>query len=539
MRKILLITFILSLLNELYADELDFEIATHYFHAIRFSSRNIPVTSILISNQHNSYNISSKGNFRVEYKENGKIRTIKARDIVVEKTDCTKGEVAYKLIADRVNFNDKETLAKSEENLRVLGFKTENIIVGSVFGLKGKVYDNRQYYISIATFAKKEEADPLISEIFEKHRIRTFLLPVLRKHPSGRLKINIRDNNKVVEVKNIVWVRQEKERLSLSDETKKSTYGLFNGDFYFTFEADGSLAAVNRVDLEELLRGILPSEIYASAPPEALRAQAVAARTEILSAIGHRHPATPYLLCATQHCQVYNGTNSYTPQTDRAIIDTYGQVMLFEKRFVRAVYSSNCGGFSEDNNIVWNEHPEPYLVPSPDADESSDFFKKYLNGISDDNIEEFLYTADESYCAVSTFNNKKAYRWKTEIYYEELLRLVKKRFDIDGISDISIEGRGKSGRIKGISIISGDKKYYIDTEYNIRQLFGGLKSGLMVIEKKKNQEGKLISLIFTGGGWGHGVGMCQTGAIGMAEKGKSFPDILLHYYKNVRIEKVY
>jgi hypothetical protein len=268
----------------------------------------------------------------VEYREGGKIKSIKAREIVVERGDFNAGELIYKLIADRVNFNDKETLKKSEEELHKIGFETENILVGSLFGLKGKVYDNRQYYISIATFKNKEDADSLITEIFEKYKIRTFLLPVLKRHPSGEIRLFIKDKNLTIHIKNIVWVRQQKERILLTDENKKNNYRYYNGDFYFTFEVDGRLAAINRVDLEELLRGIVPSEIYASAPMEALKAQAVAARTEILSAIGHRHPATPYLLCATQHCQVYNGIGSYTNQTDKAIADTYGEVMLFEKR---------------------------------------------------------------------------------------------------------------------------------------------------------------------------------------------------------------
>ncbi|MGB9599356.1 MAG: SpoIID/LytB domain-containing protein [Myxococcota bacterium] len=540
MRKI--ISFILvSLFYFIYAygDELDFEISTHYFHAIRFNPKNIPVTSILISNQHTSYNVSSRGNFTIEYRDGGKIKSITSREVIIERLDYKKGEQEYKLIADKVNFNDKETLKKSEEGLNKIGFETESILVGSVFGLKGKVYDNRQYYISIATFKEKEEADNLITEIFEKYRIRTFLLPVLKRHPSGNIRIIVKDKNISVSTKNVVWVKSQKDKILLTDEQKRNNYGYYNGDFYFTFEVDGRFAAINRVDLEELLRGILPSEIYASAPTEALKAQAVAARTEILSAIGHRHPATPYLLCATQHCQVYSGVNSYTNQTDKAISDTFGQVLLFEKRFVKAVYSSNCGGFTEDNNTVWNEHKEPYLTPKPDAPQNSNLYKKFKDGITDENLEEFLYTVDDSYCSTSSFNNRKAFRWKVEIYYDEIMNLLKKRFDIRSLDDIIIEGRGQSGRIRGITIISGDKKYYVDTEYNIRQLFGGLKSGLMIIEKKKDSNQRLISLIFTGGGWGHGVGMCQTGAIGMAERGKNFDEILMHYYSGVRIEKVY
>ncbi|MCX7944157.1 MAG: SpoIID/LytB domain-containing protein [Deltaproteobacteria bacterium] len=537
--KIVFFLFILFI-NQIYGDELDFEITTHYFHSIKFNNKNIPVISILISNQSTAYNIISNGDFEIQYKDDdNKIKAIKSRDAVIKRGNFHSGKIIYKLIVDKVNFNDKGTLDQSVERFKNMGFTTESIVIGSIFGLQGRIYDNRQYYLSIATFDKKDEAHSLMSEIYEKHKIRTYLLPVIKRYPSGKIKILIRDKKMIIQADSIVWIRQGKERLTLVDEAKKLSYGIFNGDFYFTFDSDGSLAAINRIDLEELLRGIVPSETYASAPLDALKAQSVAARTEILSAIGHRHPATPYLLCATQHCQVYNGVNSYTGSTDEAIKETFGEVMLFEKRFVKAVYSSNCGGYSEDNNVVWNEHLEPYLVSRPDSDENSEFYKKYKEGITEDNIEEFLYTTDESYCARSSYNNKKAYRWKIEINYDELIKLVQKRFDIKEINDIVIEGRGKSGRIRGITIVSGKKRYYIDTEFNIRQLFGGLKSGLMIIEKKVSQEGKLLGLIFTGGGWGHGVGMCQTGAIGMAEQGFSYKDILLHYYKDVTIEKVY
>jgi stage II sporulation protein D len=539
MRGFLTLTILLLYIPLLYSDELDFEIPTHYFHAIRFSPQNIPIVSILITNQHNSYYVSSSDHLTLEYRDKGKISSIKTRSAIIERGEFKAGSVIYKLIVDRINYNDTETRENIIKKFKELGYEVESVLVGAVFGLKGKVYDNRQFYISIATFKTPEEAEPLITDVFNRYRIRAFLLPVLKSYPSGKILVYIPDRQQKISVENVFWVRQNRGPVALQDGQRVIDYGSFNGDFYFTFEADGRLAAINRTDLEELLRGIVPSEIYASSPSEALKAQAIAARTEILSAIGHRHPATPYLLCATQHCQVYSGTSSYNIETDRAIKDTYGKVLLYEKRFVKAVYSSNCGGISEDNETVWGEHREPYLSVQIDADEKSEAYRRFKDGINEENLEEFLYTVDDTYCANSSFTNKKAYRWKVEIPYEELIRLLKKRFPIETLDDLMIEGRGRSGRIKGITIVSKGKKFYVDREYNIRQLFGGLKSGLVYIEKKKDSSGRLLGLIFTGGGWGHGVGMCQTGAIGMAERGKSFMEILMHYYHGTRVEKVY
>lgn len=539
MKRITFFTFILILTSSASADEIEFNIATHYSHAIRFGKNRIPMISIRVSNHHNSYNINSRSGLLVEYMQDGRIRRIKTKEATIFSRGYSKGDVIYKLIVDRVNFNDEGIKDQVIQQFKDLGYEVESILIGSLFGLKGRVYDNRQYYISIATFSRKEEADTLLTKLFNKYRIRGFLLPVLKRYPSGKIGIFIKDRKLDLVANDIVWVRGNGGGLTLSNSTKKINIGTFGGDIYFTFEPNGQLDAINRIDLEELLRGILPSEIYASAHIEALKAQAIAARTEILSAIGHRHPATPFLLCATQHCQVYNGTTNYTRETDRAVRETAGVVLLYEKRFVRAVYSSNCGGHTEDNSTVWGEHPEPYLRPVVDADPSSDIYKKFRDGITEENLEEFIYAGGDTFCSSSSFSNKKAFRWKEEIPYNNILLLLKKRFDINGLDDIIIEGRGISGRIKGITIISGEKKFYIDREYNIRQLFGGLKSGLMIIEKKKDSSGRIVSLIFTGAGWGHGVGMCQTGAIGMAERGYHYSDILKHYYSGVRIEKVY
>lgn len=123
----------------------------------------------------------------------------------------------------------------------------------------------------------------------------------------------------------------------------------------------GTLTVVNRVNLEDYLRGVVPNELSPLAFPrlEALKAQAVAARGELLARIGTRHFGDPFLVCATQHCQVYGGIDPEHPRTTRAVEATRGEVLLRDGGggLVPGYYSASCGGFGESNENIWGTPP--------------------------------------------------------------------------------------------------------------------------------------------------------------------------------------
>ena len=126
------------------------------------------------------------------------------------------------------------------------------------------------------------------------------------------------------------------------------------GGIYVTVGAHGQLVVVNEVPADKLLEGLVPAEIFPSAPAAALRAQAVAARGELFRKTGVRHLVDPYLLCARTHCQVYAGAGHEHPRTSAAVAATRGLVLLEEDgRVVDTVYSAVCGGHTEDNDAVW------------------------------------------------------------------------------------------------------------------------------------------------------------------------------------------
>src|SRR5690606_33512984 len=124
---------------------------------------------------------------------------------------------------------------------------------------------------------------------------------------------------------------------------------------------EGKLNAIVILPLDEYLRGVVPSEIGSTSPPEALKVQAIAARGETLVALRTRkYAGDHYDICADVNCQVFSGTRNRSEQADAAIKATRGLALFHEGEPIGAYYASNCGGFSENAHFVWpDRHPDP------------------------------------------------------------------------------------------------------------------------------------------------------------------------------------
>ena len=249
---------------------------------------------------------------------------------------------------------------------------------------------------------------------------------------------------------------------------------------------------VKSIAVEEYLRGVVPKEM----PPEALKAQAVAARTFALKN-RNRHAAEGYDLCDTTHCQFYVPQSEATT-TDKAIADTAGEVLLFGGEMIDAVFHTDSGGMTEDSENVWGT-ALPYLRA----------VKEYTTGTK-------AWTKK-----ITPPDFAKAVGLKKPETIKISPLVVGKR-DVD---------RSASGRVKSVTIIGdGTKKVIGGT--NFRSLFN-LPSTLFGI----TIDGK--NIVISGFGAGHGLGMSQHGANNLAEKGANYRTILHHYYRNVTITKVY
>lgn len=253
----------------------------------------------------------------------------------------------------------------------------------------------------------------------------------------------------------------------------------------------GKLVAINVVPLEAYLHAVLGSEMPASFPPEALKAQAVAARTYALqkkiAAWGK-----PYHLGSTVLHQVYGGTRAEDPRTKIAVDATRGEVLIHRMDLVEAYFHSSCGGRTEDGGPALGR-PLSYLKPV------------------------------DCPCAQIA-----PVRWRRTFSAREMAKLL------PGLREIRVLQKSGTGRVERVELRSAkQKKQMSGVELRQRLGYGELKSLAFQIDKKGG------AFTFSGKGFGHGAGMCQWGARRLAEQKKTYREILSHYYSGTEVMRMY
>lgn len=258
----------------------------------------------------------------------------------------------------------------------------------------------------------------------------------------------------------------------------------------------GRITVINELDLEEYLYGVLRMEVDPRWPPDALRAQAVAARTLALYSLG-RFAAEGYDVRATTESQVYGGVSAEDPRTTAAVEATRGQVLVFEGRPIFAAYHSDSGGHTEASELVWGGR-YAYLRPVADP-----------------------YTV--------------AQVWTLRLPLSALEeRLHRAGRGASGVSAVDVAEVTSSGRAAYVRIATGAGALIVrGTE--LRTILGAeaMKSTLFTA---RMLPGELPSVEFAGRGSGHGVGMSQWGARGQALVGRGYAEILRYYYTGVTLE---
>jgi SpoIID/LytB domain protein len=306
----------------------------------------------------------------------------------------------------------------------------------------------------------------------------------------------------------------------------------YRGSLEVTVDHRGKLAVVNLVSLEDLLKGLVPAEMFASAPIEALKAQAVTARGEVLAKIGTRHIGDPFLLCSEQHCAVYKGLSGEADSSSAAVAATRGEALFSsDHRLVDSVYSAVCGGFTEDNDVVWGGPADANLRGKPDTLSNKP-------GPSPGDLEAFLSGDAPAACRLATLAPPGKFRWRRRFTSEEIDRQTAE-LRVGSVRSIAVLGRGVSGRARSIEIVGTRRSVQVLGELNIRRLFGMLNSAMFTIDAERSEDGTARAFTFRGGGWGHGVGMCQLGAIGRAEAGQDYRAILRHYFNGAEVVRIY
>jgi stage II sporulation protein D len=432
--------------------------------------------------------------------------------------------------------DDSRGIAAGLTRWKARGFEPRTFELGTVFGVEGEVIDTREVRIAIDPVAAGK-GSARAAEVARRFGVATSVQQELVRRPAGA--IVARSGATTVRNPSVLWFqpRRAGETIAVADvptgtggsqlETGNEDRRYW-GSVYVTLDHDGALVVANAVGEDKLLAGLVPAEMYPDAPAAALEAQAIAARTELLQKIGRRNLTDPFLLCSSQQCQVYAGAGKEDPRTTRAIEATRGIVLLRDGGgLVDVRYSASCGGHGEDNDAIWGGDPDPSLRGRVDGAGGG------MTRITDDNIGAFLDGGRDAWCN-QTRLGKGRFRWTETVSAADLTaRIATEHAEVGRVQRLIARQRGASGRI-GVLAIEGDKgRVEISGDLHIRRLLGGLKSTLFEITRQGD------AFVFRGAGFGHGVGMCQMGAIGMASAGKSHTQILTHYFRGTHLHRLY
>jgi SpoIID/LytB domain protein len=249
-------------------------------------------------------------------------------------------------------------------------------------------------------------------------------------------------------------------------------------------------------------------------------------------------------VCADDHCQRYQGiAKIVSGQAEEAVRETRGWVITYQDEICDARYSKACGGITEDFATAWDDKRVPYLTSISDApvphqpirteEEASAWIfsdpKAYCHTEDEDLLKKILHDFDRE--------TKGFFRWKIEYSRSELEEILREKsgFDFGTLKEIVPLSRGPSGRISRLKIVGTKRSIVVGKELEIRRWLS--RSHLYSSAFLVTVGAERITL--HGAGWGHGVGLCQIGAAVMATQGFSAEQILKHYFRGVKIQKIY
>lgn len=285
------------------------------------------------------------------------------------------------------------------------------------------------------------------------------------------------------------------------------------------------ITVVNTVPIEEYLLGVVPREIGRVGPDllEASKAQAVAARTYTVGNMNGR-AALGFDLFATVQDQVYGGASDEHAPVSRAVVETFGEILTHRGQPIQAYYHSTCAGQTAAINEVWDRPAMPYLVSVRDINPST--------GV-----------------AYDSFSSR--FRWTQRWTGPEMQRILERTLadsvrpgrKIGALQQMRVLERTRSGRVRRMEIVTSAGRFLVGKD-RVRWILPTpagvpLNSSKFNIQVNRGESGEVSEVIATGGGWGHGIGMCQVGAMGRARTGQDYRQILSAYYSGTKLERQY
>jgi stage II sporulation protein D len=296
----------------------------------------------------------------------------------------------------------------------------------------------------------------------------------------------------------------------------------YRGELRIQQAPGGGLTVVNRLDMETYLLGVVPREIgrFDLDIYEAIKAQAVAARTYAYTYLGRRSEQG-FDVYATVEDQVYGGASAENETVNRAVRETSGEILAYNGRPITAYYHSTCAGHTAAIDEVWNNAPVPYLVAVRDVDPSG-----------------------QAYDRVSS-----RFTWTERWTHDELVGILNRTLAdslrgrrIARIEDMRVLERTPSGRVRALRLQTDAGSFTLGRD-RVRWILAPTRGGILNSSKfdvaLTRSGGRVTEVVANGGGWGHGIGMCQVGAMGRARAGQDYRTILRTYYPGTQIQKLY
>ncbi len=451
--------------------------------------------------------------------EQGQSQTLKGRQATVEMTTLP---LTQPVLQERLVLSDHATFETAEDSANQW----------KALGLEVEVTQPDRWQV----WAKRSVYDSplvrrwLLQSLKDKGYNKPYLTSeVVKLKPQAVLRVEgktyVTDNLAITAPQNLIQVTENRQKTRL-----------YGGKLQLQPNAYGSYTLVNQVPLEVYLRGVVPHEIGPNAPENAAKAQTIIARTYALRNL-RRFEADNYQLCATVHCQVYYGLKETSSQADKAIAATQGLVLTYNNELVDALYSSTTGGVTARFSDVWNGQERPYLKSLIDSPQQLwDLNQNSLE--SEAEFRKFISLKEG-------FNEtgRKVFRWRTEAKLADLNKdlrqyLTRQKHPLANfttILDLQITQRSPSGRVLMMQVTT-DKGIIELVKNESRAAFSAPLSTLFYIEPKYDAKQNLTSVVFVGGGLGHGVGMSQFGSYKLAQLGWSPERILAFYYPGTQIQ---
>jgi len=471
-----------------------------------------PIVKVLIANS-DSFNIEFPDSFYI-IKKDTILKGFKGKLFLKFKEGKPAKLNYYKVISRYSNVEDAIldiiTFSKMNKNFQ---FKT--------IGIKLNNVDTREFLLLEGPYDK-------LDSIKEDKKI-----ALLNKIQEGKVILKYNNFEKILEIpfeihpKNYMTIKN----FLIDDGLNPPSIKTRSYKGYFEVWTDinaKNILIVNIINFENYIMGILPYEMANNFPIEALRAQAILARSHALSVYKKKLMLLyqPYDLTSDVWTQVYGGIDNINDNIQLAVNLTKGLFLTFNNNIVYALFHSSCGGILDDANL-WNYQLNYYSTKLDDEKGSiidlSDtiLLKKFI-----DNLNVNVYCNNNDF-----YGAKNSFRWKEIFRISEIEKKLNKK-----IVDFEILERSKGGRVKKLKIKFENSDTIIEGELNIRKFFykdGYLKSSLFYLQKKND------SLIIIGGGFGHGIGLCQYGAGERALKGQTYYQIIDAYLSGVEIKKLY